>query len=522
MPIEAVLFAALATASALLAELAARARLAFARREAARVARRADRAIALDRTQREQREALERASRESESDRHLARGRRELDLAAETRTRRAREIDRQSAEVGLVLARLAETERQVALRLAQLDRVRTRLVARRAQVDRALLERAGSSMEAAQAEARRRATAAAGDEAARVRIRRLEELPLRVDLAARRAIAIAVGRCQVSHAHPHHSATIALVRGDPPELAPGVDVAAARAQIAQLLELELRHDEAARTLSVVHPDGVARELGRRSVEAVLDGRLADPDAIELAVIGHLDAIDQDLDAHGQDALVALALEPPRPAVAATARELVRTLGRLEFRTSYGQNILHHSVEVAKLCALLAREVGLDDRAARRAGLFHDIGKALDAGSAEGHPELGARLLARHHESEEVVLAARDHHQDPARQSPYAALVCAADAISAARPGARRESVDAYARRLERLEMIAHGVRGVDSAFAVQAGRELRVLVNPDEVSDEGAIEIARDVARQVKEQLDFPGRVRVTVVREKRVVDYAR
>ena len=259
---------------------------------------------------------------------------------------------------------------------------------------------------------------------------------------------------------------------------------------------------------------MVREVTRRTLEDLLDHDLFDEALIEGQVARYSEEVRQELHATGKEVLDALQLS--------AADGLAEPLGRLKFRTSFGQNILYHSIEVAYLCAAIAGEVGLDPQTALRAGLFHDIGKVLDHQEDEGHPQLGARLLAEHGEPQEAIEAARDHHLSPEKQPPYAALVCAADAISAARPGARRESFDNYVKRLERLEMIANSFFGVEAAYAIQSGRELRVLVDPDEVDDPRAQELCQGIAKEIQQQLDFPGRVRVTLIREKRIVEYAR
>jgi ribonuclease Y len=204
-------------------------------------------------------------------------------------------------------------------------------------------------------------------------------------------------------------------------------------------------------------------------------------------------------------------------------KLVQLLGRLKFRTSYSQNVLQHSLEVAHLCGMMADELGLDGRLARRCGLLHDVGKAADHEMEGGHPKIGAELAKRYGEtSKEVLHAIVGHHDDVTIDHVYTVLVAAADAISAARPGARRETLEKYVKRLEELEAVASGFPGVEHAYAIQAGREVRVIANASQTSDSDAIKVCHDIARAIEEQLNYPGEIKVTVVRETRAVEFAR
>ena len=203
-------------------------------------------------------------------------------------------------------------------------------------------------------------------------------------------------------------------------------------------------------------------------------------------------------------------------------ELVKLLGRMKFRTSYGQNALNHSIEVAHLAGLLASECGVDVRIAKRAGLLHDIGKSIDHEVEGTHVQIGAQLCRKYKESNIVINAVESHHGDVEAESLIACLVQAADTISAARPGARRETLETYTNRLKQLEDIANSFKGVDKSFAIQAGREIRVMVVPEQISDADMTFLARDVARQIESELEYPGQVKVSLIRESRVVDYAK
>ncbi len=203
-------------------------------------------------------------------------------------------------------------------------------------------------------------------------------------------------------------------------------------------------------------------------------------------------------------------------------ELLKLLGRLKFRTSYGQNVLMHSIEVAHLAAMIAAELGADVTVARTAGLLHDIGKAVDHEVEGPHALIGADIVRRFGKSPKIVHAIAAHHFDEEPQTIEPIIISAADAISGARPGARRETVENYIKRLEALEAVAYSFPGVEKAYAIQAGREIRIIVKPDQIDDLGAVRLARDIARKIEETLEYPGQIKVTVLRETRVVDYAR
>jgi ribonuclease Y len=262
-------------------------------------------------------------------------------------------------------------------------------------------------------------------------------------------------------------------------------------------------------------DGVRRETARLTLTKLLaDGRIH-PARIE-EMFGQARAeVEATIEEAGEQACFDTDVHGLAP-------ELVRLLGRLKFRTSYGQNVLNHSIEVAHLAGIMASEMGANPKIARRAGLLHDIGKAVDHEVDGSHGQISAQLAKKYRESQSVIHAIEAHHQDVEPQTIEAVLVQAADAISAARPGARRETLENYIKRLESLEKIAESKKGVEKCYAMQAGREVRVMVKPAEIDDDEAVLLSKEIAREIEDQLDYPGQIKVTVIRESRAVDYAK
>ena len=262
-------------------------------------------------------------------------------------------------------------------------------------------------------------------------------------------------------------------------------------------------------------DPIRREVARIALEKlIVDGRIH-PARIEEMVEKAQKEVESMIREEGEAATLEVGVHGIHP-------ELVRLLGRMKFRTSYGQNALKHSIEVAQLSGLLAAEIGVDVRVARRAGLLHDIGKSVDHEMEGSHIQLGVELCRKFKESPTVINAVEAHHGDVEPESLIACLVQAADTISAARPGARRETLETYSNRLKKLEDITNSFKGVDKSFAVQAGREVRIMVVPEQISDADMVLLARDVSKQIEAELEYPGQIKVNVIRESRVTDYAK
>lgn len=262
-------------------------------------------------------------------------------------------------------------------------------------------------------------------------------------------------------------------------------------------------------------DPLRREVARLALEKLIDDGRIHPAKIEEMVEKAKEELSQIIKEEGERAALETGVNNLHP-------DIIKLLGKLKYRTSYGQNVLSHSIEVSNLARIMAEELGLDAKRARRAGLLHDIGKALDHDMEGTHIQIGVDILKKYKENPLVINAVEAHHGDVEPQTMEAVLIQAADAISASRPGARRETLEAYIKRLETLESIADSFEGVEKSFAIQAGREVRIIVKPEKINDDQMTVLARDVSKKIEDEMDYPGQIKVNIIREKRVVDYAK
>ena len=331
---------------------------------------------------------------------------------------------------------------------------------------------------------------------------------------ARNIISLAIQRCAADHVA---ETTISVVP-IPSEDMKGRIIGREGRNIQKLETLtgvELIIDDTPEAITLSGFDPVRREIARLSLEKLIsDGRIH-PARIEEMVEKATKEVEAAVKQAGERATFEVGIHGIHP-------ELVRLLGRLRYRTSYGQNVLRHSIEVAFIAGMIADELGVDSTTAKRAGLLHDIGKAFPHDVEGSHVQIGVNAAKKYKESREVVHAIEAHHNDVEPKTVIAIIVQAADAISAARPGARREDLENYIKRLEKLEEIAKSFRGVEKAYAIQAGRELRVMVKPEDVGDDGMKVIARDMAKKIQDEVKYPGQIKINVIRESRAVDYAK
>ncbi len=331
---------------------------------------------------------------------------------------------------------------------------------------------------------------------------------------AREIISLAIQRCASDHVAEATVSVVPLPNDEMKGRIIGREGRNIRA-IETLTGVDLIIDDTPEAITISSFDPIRREIARVALENLItDGRIH-PARIEETIDRAKKEVDRSIKAEGERAIIEAGVNSIHP-------ELIKLLGRLRYRTSYGQNVLQHSLEVAHLAGSIASELGLDPTIARRAGLLHDIGKALDHQVEGSHIEIGVDLAKKYHENDAVVHAIQAHHGDVEAKTVIACLVQAADAISAARPGARRENLENYIKRLEKLEEIASSFKGVERCFAIQAGREIRIMVKPDVINDDQAAILAREVCKKIENELDYPGQVKVNIIRESRVVEYAR
>ena len=350
---------------------------------------------------------------------------------------------------------------------------------------------------------------------AAVKLKEIErQLKDDADSKAREIISTAIQRCAADHASEATVSVVPLPNDEMKGRIIGREGRNIRA-LETLTGVDLIIDDTPEAITLSSFDPVRREVARITLEKlILDGRIH-PARIEETVEKSKREVETIIKQQGERAMFETGIHGVHP-------EIIKLLGRMHYRTSYGQNVLNHSLEVAHVAGLLASELGADITLAKRAGLLHDIGKAVTHEVEGSHVNIGVEIAKKYRESAEVIHAIQAHHGDVEAETVVACLVQAADAISAARPGARRENLEAYIKRLEKLEELADGMKGVEKSFAFQAGREIRIVVKPDEVKDDEMILLARELAKKIENELNYPGQIKVNVVRETRAIEYAK
>jgi ribonuclease Y len=479
-------------------------------------------------------QALQEAKREADA------ARKDAQIQAKAEAIKLRENFEKSTqgrrrELGELEARIAEREGNLDRKLAMIDKKDRALEEKLAEAAKRTADLAAAQEKAAKLEAEQRdrlqviagMTRDQAKEALLGRVekevqsdigslirRRQEEAKETAEREAKKIVALAIERFAVSHASEMMTSTVALPNDDMKGRIIGRDGRNIRS-LEAVTGVNILIDDTPEAVVISGFDPVRREIARVALEQlVADGRIH-PARIEEVVAKARENMEETIRSAGQEAAHVAGVQNVEP-------ELIRMLGRLKFRTSFAQNVLQHSIEVSHLMGVMAGELGLDSNLAKRIGLFHDIGKALDHEVEGGHAVIGADLLKRQNESAVMINAVAAHHEEVEPESAYALLAAAADAISSSRVGARSETTDIYVKRLEKLENISNGFAGVEKSYAIQAGREVRVIVQPEKVDDNGAMAIARGISQKIESDLQYPGQIRVMVIRETRCVEYAR
>ncbi|MGE5549828.1 MAG: ribonuclease Y [Bacteroidota bacterium] len=439
-----------------------------------------------------------------------------------------REIRERRNESLRLERRLLQKEESLDRKAEQIEKKEESLSKKEAECDR--LKNDLQEMYAKQRRELERISGLTGDEARHILLadvereigaeiaQKIKELEVRAkedsDRRAREIISLAIQRCAGDHVAEATVSVVALPNDEMKGRIIGREGRNIRA-LETLTGIDLIIDDTPEAVILSGFDPVRREVARVALEKLIaDGRIH-PARIEEMVEKAQKEVENVIREEGERATFETGVHGLHP-------ELVRLLGRLRFRTSYGQNVLKHSIEVAHLAGMIAAELGADVASAKRAGLLHDIGKAVDHEVEGPHVTIGADLARKYRESSHIVQAIAAHHGDVEANTVEAVLVQAADAVSAARPGARRETLETYIKRLQKLESIADSIEGVDKAYAIQAGREIRIMVRPEKIDDLNAVRVAREVAKKIESDMEYPGQIKVTVIRETRAVDYAK
>jgi len=423
-------------------------------------------------------------------------------------------LERQTETIQRQESARKEQEKEVERRLHNIDQKEQQLTALVAQQKNQLLKMTGMNVEEAKQLLLQRLEDECEHEMAGLIKRKLEEAQEVADEKSREIITTAIQRYAAEQTCDATVSAVEIPNDDMKGRIIGREGRNIRA-FEKATGVDVIVDDTPGVIVVSGFSPVRREVARLSMERLIqDGRIH-PSRIEELVVQTREEVNHKILQLGKDAAV-------ETNVRGLNNKVLSMLGALCYRTSYGQNVLRHSVEVAFLAQAMADELGLDGSMARRAGLLHDIGKALDHDMEGNHPTIGTNYLKRFNESSIVLNAVAGHHGDVPPDNPYTPLVAAADAISASRPGARRETLERYIKRLEQLEEIANSFKGVESTYAIQAGREIRVIVNASEISDDGAMKIARDIANKIETEMTYPGEIQVTLLREVRCIEYAK
>lgn len=430
----------------------------------------------------------------------VTRQERRLDQKEEAIDRKTEALEKREEEVKQKLA-LAEA------RLAEIDQMKERE-----------LEKLEAVASLTQEEARKLLLSRLDEELVHdkaVRITSFEtQIKDEADDLARNLISQAIARCAADHSSEATVSVVALPSDEMKGRIIGREGRNIRA-LETATGVDLIIDDTPEAITLSSFDPVRREVARQTLEKLIaDGRIH-PARIEETVEKCRRDLELVMKREGEKAVLEVGVHSVHP-------DIVKLLGRLRYRTSYGQNVLNHSLEVAYLSGIMAAELGVNVTQAKRAGLLHDIGKALDHEIEGSHVQIGVDIAKKYKESPAVIHAIEAHHGDVEAKTPLAFIVMAADAISAARPGARRENLESYIKRLENLEEIANSFGGVESSFAIQAGREVRIMVKPDQVNDDQLVLLAREISQKIESELDYPGQIKINVMRESRAIDYAK